>query len=436
VRPDASHECSSGQLTGPARCHDKKSLNKAFGKGERQLANPKDSAFMLNQCFPEASALFSVQYRPLADIKKSCLVTLDTNVLLAPYGVGSESLKAIRDTYEALLRENRLFVSGHVAREFARRKDYMLAELAKSISDQSSRARALLEDNIEVLRGLPIYQEAVKNSKAISDSIQQCRKQIVEVIDTIRSWQSNDPVSALYRELFSGVVQDLDFDDTKKEELLAEFNYRTENKIPPGYKDEGKKENAEGDFLIWKTILKNGKDRKSDMVFVTDEEKQDWWIRAGGRPYFPRPELLDEYRRMSDGHTFHILSFPQFLSEFGAPSSVVEEVEKVEIENAVHRLNVVERRYAPLNDEETTIRDIVSQLSRASQLEIERISLQRNLRRLEAGLSRLPLDANQSLTLPWNRTAHGLRSRIAEVEERLAAIQGELSDIDAHSSES
>ncbi|MFC7396042.1 PIN-like domain-containing protein [Chelatococcus sp. GCM10030263] len=110
------------------------------------------------------------------------------------------------------------------------------------------------------------------------------------------------------------------------------MKFRVMHNIPPGYKDSQKPDGGAGDLIIWKTLLQVGADQQKDLVFVTLDQKSDWWSQADGAALFPRYELLEEYRFCSAGHTVHLLRFSEFLAEFGALPKVVTEVQRVEDE--------------------------------------------------------------------------------------------------------
>src|SRR5260370_38439269 len=105
------------------------------------MADKKDNLdiFALERRFPEPHELFSFENPPLESVKDHCDVVLDTNVLLLPYGTGSKSLTKIRDVYEKLKKQRRLFLPSRVAREFARHKANKLSEVSKGLADNSSR---------------------------------------------------------------------------------------------------------------------------------------------------------------------------------------------------------------------------------------------------------------------------------------------------------
>lgn len=76
-----------------------------------------DKNFVLIDALPDASSIFRQKYKPIEDIQADCLVSLDTNVLLAPYKLGASSFKKITKIYQNLVDRDRLILPGHVARE-------------------------------------------------------------------------------------------------------------------------------------------------------------------------------------------------------------------------------------------------------------------------------------------------------------------------------
>lgn len=107
--------------------------------------------------------------------------------------------------------------------------------------------------------------------------------------------------------------------------------------MPPGYKDyrEGDlvSRNPAGDLIIWFSILELA-NRGKDIIFVSSEQKADWWHRSSDESsinLYPRYELVEEFRRVSQGKSFHMLSLSSFLALFGANESIIEEVKDEEI---------------------------------------------------------------------------------------------------------
>jgi hypothetical protein len=80
--------------------------------------------------------------------------------------------------------------------------------------------------------------------------------------------------------------------------------------------DERKSEDGDlrkfGDFFLWKELLEHGKEQKRPLIFVTDDQKEDWWLKVKGRTLGPRPELIAEFREHS-GQMFHMYLPDRFL---------------------------------------------------------------------------------------------------------------------------
>ena len=79
-----------------------------------QNVHTKDETkmFHLKMIYPEVEDAFKVIIKPLDQIKDSCLIVLDTNVLLLPYTVGSKGLDEIKKNYTKLISESRLYIPG------------------------------------------------------------------------------------------------------------------------------------------------------------------------------------------------------------------------------------------------------------------------------------------------------------------------------------
>jgi PIN like domain len=309
------------------------------GMSQKKADDKELNIFILNSLYPEAEAIFSFKPQPLEDIKDECLIVLDTNVLLVPFDTGKESLQQIKATYERLIKTEQLVVPGRVAREFAKNRSEKLKTIYQQISRKQNlsinrQVYPLLESSIE-------YQKLTDMEKEIDGKLSDYRKQVASLLSKISSWYWDDPVSSLYRELFSqNVVFDIDCDE---KEIQSDLEYRQLHSIPPGFQDSGKEDKGIGDLLIWHTILELGKVRNKDTIFVTNDSKNDWWYQSEKQALYPRFELVEEYRRNSDGRTIHIINFSEFLRLFGASPEVVEEVRQEEILSGIHESEILNK---------------------------------------------------------------------------------------------
>src|SRR6266404_3398557 len=268
----------------------------------------------LNESFPEASAIFSVFLSPLKSILKDSIFVLDTNVLLVPYTVNAKSLEDIKGTYAKLIKKKQLIVPAQVSREFAKNRAKKIAELFQLLSRKRNKVSALHDGGYPLLKPIPAYSDLLSIEKEIDEKAAEYRKAIDKILSHIRSWRWDDPVSTIYRELFDPTI--IVESPESWTEMEIDLKRRVSNRIPPGFKDASKDDGGIGDLLIWRTILHLGQTRKSHVVFVSGDEKADWWLRSEGEALYPRFELVDEFRRISEGREFHIVKFSELLELF------------------------------------------------------------------------------------------------------------------------
>ncbi|MEL6440103.1 MAG: PIN domain-containing protein [Cyanobacteria bacterium J06621_8] len=280
--------------------------------------------FMANTVFPEAESIFSINNQPLGTIKAQALIVLDTNALLVPYNIGKESLNQIETTYKQLAQTGRLMVPGQVAREFANNRTKKILDLFQKLNRKRNSIESLKIEKYPLLESFSEYQSALEIESEINKKLKDYRKSIAGILEKIRSWNWDDPVSQLYAELFTdGVVFDPNLDKNKMQEELLRRNL---HKLPPGYKDSSKNDSGIGDLVIWFTILEASKSKEKDVIFVSGDQKSDWWHRVENQALYPRYELVDEFRRESNGFSLHIITFANFLNLYGATKDIVKEV--------------------------------------------------------------------------------------------------------------
>lgn len=301
---------------------------------EQPTASDGEPMFLLEDLYPEAAKLFSASVAPPAD-QPDAIVVFDTNALLLPYQLGTSDLTALSKVLHELAAAERLFVPARVAREFIKNRDRKLAEMIKALKDRSSRFQLPDRKLSPLLDGMDGYEEVASAAETIDNSWKIYKKAQEKIISQMQDWRGDDPVSAVYDAVLgNGRIVEV---NGEREALSDEWALRRANKTPPGYKDAGKDDTGIGDFLIWKTILQLGQNYQKHLIFITGEEKADWFVRSDNARIYPRPELIDEYRRASGGKNIRLSTLGELLEEMRAPEKVVSEVKSVELQanNAV-----------------------------------------------------------------------------------------------------
>lgn len=294
------------------------------------MSSEKDM-FIINKIFPNAKDIFAVSGKTTAEIKDDCLFVFDTNSLILPYTTSSESLDEIKKVYTKIIQENRLFIPGQVAREFAKIRPEKIKELFQQLTRKRSKVQALSIGKYPLLNGIKEYDELFKKEQEINSKLKEYSKQLGDVIEHVKEWSWNDPVSQLYKSLFNdSIIVDIEFDEN---EVKSQLDYRYENKIAPGFEDKSKEDGGIGDLLIWYTILELAEKHQKNVVFVSGDEKKDWFYQVENYALYPKFELITEFRSKAPNKSFNIIKLSELLELYGVNERIIKEVEIEENES-------------------------------------------------------------------------------------------------------
>ena len=139
----------------------------------------------------------------------------------------------------------------------------------------------------------------------IENELDGCKKKHPNLLD-------DDELRDNITILFEGKVG-MSYLPEKFKELCDLGTKRYENEIPPGFLDRGKDENQFGDLIIWFQIIDYAKSNEKSIVFITDDGKEDWWLKFKGKTIGPRPELIDEMYTEANVN-FYMYQTEQFMA--------------------------------------------------------------------------------------------------------------------------
>ena len=172
-----------------------------------------------NILYPKADDLFRCSLESIESIKDDCIFVADTNVLLLPYTVRNISLKEISKLYRKLIKEKRFIVPGQVAREFVNRRPDHIKHLHKKLKDKQQWIGNISKSlgTYPFLESIEEYKDIKKMEKELNASLEKYKSKFGELTEVIKKWSWDDPVSNLYKTLFSkkGVVYDYDVEKEK-----------------------------------------------------------------------------------------------------------------------------------------------------------------------------------------------------------------------------
>lgn len=263
----------------------------------------------------------------------------DTNVLLNLYRYGSLTRDALLTVLTRL--RGRIWIPHRVGMEYHRRR-------AKVVSDQ----RKVYDDLIKNLEGMKGQLNDLRNQyrnrhpyidgETLFPPVEAQLQSAIDALERLAlqhpSNLHDDSIRDKLAELFAGDACGGPFSPDTTVEMEKWADDRLSREVPPGYADVSRKtdlDDRRGDVFVWRQTLDYAASTKRPIIFVTGDVKDDWWLRQDGQILGPRPELVDEMRRVA-GTQFYMYSPDRFIQEaqqylnVATKAEVIEEVRELQ----------------------------------------------------------------------------------------------------------
>lgn len=354
-------------------------------------------------------------------------IVLDTNVLIALYRMNTSA----REDLISLLRSigDRLWIPHQVGLEFHRNRLTVIHDQEAIITKLRASLRQAEEVLIEASK--MIRDHPTIDAKNFTDSVADGIGSIDQYLETVRtdlsislaSAISADPILAEVTALFDGRVGP-PYPPERQEEIEKEAKRRVEHKIPPGFADSKKPDGrSSGDYIVWRQILDEASRESVPVLFITNDQKEDWYRRQHGMTVGPRIELILEMQAEA-GTQFHAQTLVRFLET--APSLLNSELADNTFVEA-SRLDELDR----VEDSVETAREYDAHPTATTGLDparsgnsallARRASLAARVEELRAQLARIPAE---------DRKSEDPRSYVRALETRLTTSLQLLGEVD------
>jgi len=284
---------------------------------------------------------FKLADKEINELWKNALFTLDANILLNLYRYSDET----REEFLKILNKlkERIWIPHQSAQEFFNNRLGVISQQEKSYEETISSLNTI-EKEFHNSRQHPFLSD--KLLKKFTSLNKEICKQLEDNKEFHKKRITEDDILENIESLFDKKVGD-EFTQEELQEICKEGELRFKNKVPPGYKDSSKSDSTDlnsrkyGDFIVWKQIIQRSKKLKQGVVLLTDDRKEDWWVRFKGKTISPRPELIKEFELETE-QSFHMYQSDRFL-EF-ARDFLNEKVDEKAIEEIRELRRLDERR--------------------------------------------------------------------------------------------
>lgn len=262
------------------------------------------------------------------------LIVLDTNVILdlARYSLHtSENILRIFEQCKDLI-----WIPNQVIKEYNKNKTNVFSSLRKKYSKFENDLLNVIKTSERNFKSVLKNSERYKYfgnhnlSREISNLIKELRDLVLAYKDNIGMEYNeiirNDPIIIKEIENFINSLKDncQIGEKTSLEEqlnIIKEGELRYKYDIPPGYKDKNKPGIEKfGDLFLWKELLNLPNLRnKVNILFITNDEKEDWWQKLGDKEIAIREELLEEFKEKNPNKIIVFMTtgmFQKYASKF------------------------------------------------------------------------------------------------------------------------
>lgn len=243
--------------------------------------------------------LFRGYYKPtseeFAQIWKKCIFSFDANVLLHIYSYTPETRERF---FEILNKLNeRIWIPHQVAYEYQKNRLYVISDQFTAYED----IELILNKHFYALRS-ELFKDYKRhpyiNTQQIVEDVDKAIEEIKTNLKQIRmshpNYREADDLREVLSDLLEGKVGK-PYLEEELESIYQKAEKRFSYKKPPGYKDAKKPiPKSYGDVVIWFQLIDYARIQQKPIIFVTDDDKEDWWLKYEGETVEPRPDLIQE----------------------------------------------------------------------------------------------------------------------------------------------
>lgn len=250
---------------------------------------------------------------------EKAVFVFDTNVLLNLYRYSAKTRNSLLAAFESF--KERVWIPYQVAYEYMRKRCEVIYETVQRYDQFKKEIDIFTGKAIDTLRLTSGDEEVSELTRYLIKWLDSNKDRNLLVLSA-----EKDEILDKILTIFDGRVGN-NIDAAELETIKEEGKERYEKLIPPGYKDDKKKKgqeddnNAYGDLIIWKQIIKHAKENGTGVVYVTHDQKEDWWNIVKGKTIGPRVELRKEFIKET-GQEFHMYSMNSFISTYNKMNEV------------------------------------------------------------------------------------------------------------------
>ncbi|KIC88488.1 PIN-like domain-containing protein [Pantoea agglomerans] len=259
----------------------------------------------------------------------------DTNALLLLYRCEKETRDAFFSQWEKI--KERVWLPYHVCLEYQRNRLTAIKEHVLELENAGEHLTVKAQEALTLQSIDKKHASTIRRYESLKEKLEDLTEEFRTTVDNFVKEQiatrigeadflkNHDIVRDRISELSDNRIGSQP-DQTVIDQLEKEGEVRYKKKIPPGFEDEKTKKDETftfngitykrkfGDWFIWKEILNYVESKvTSSVIYVTNDEKPDWWYEVGGRTRGPLESLKTELAEKGSGSILFLYNSSSFL---------------------------------------------------------------------------------------------------------------------------
>lgn len=322
---------------------------------------------------------------------KNAIFVFDTNILLNIYRYNNAAQETLLQIREYLRQQWQLRLPYQVVKEFFQNRMYVIYEQEKSyikfiefvskrISDITNEAEKIWEmpqneENIKISRLKYSNIDINQILKPLRDWTEKLQYQIQEKTSKLISLITEDPILHQIASIFDDVIwEKYTGEEIKEKEKEGEERFK--NYIPPWFKDNNKNSQKKyWDLLLRFQIIDKAESMWKDIIFISDDQKEDRWLKANNKPIMPHPILKREILEKTGGRcNFHMYTGAEFLEKwelYNKKSKISISKQMIKSAHLMAYEEELEEDFSKITDTESFCNVIDKHLSKIGPIDLE-----------------------------------------------------------------
>lgn len=246
---------------------------------------------------------------------ENSIIVFDTNILLDMYRFPDKE----RDEFMQVLRffKDRIWLPYQVASEYHEELITVIMDPYKTCQKEKEAIKTFRNTLISLTQpqsNIRIKMALKENTiNTINQSLNCLEEELQQIMEKSFQRLTDCKIPNDIAELFEGKIGN-GFTKNELSEIYENAEKRYTQRIPPGYDDEKKTGDRKyGDFVIWQELIKYAKEAKKSIIFISNDCKKDWIREIHSRKIGPHIELLEEFKRETNGQDILIYTTKRFL---------------------------------------------------------------------------------------------------------------------------